>query len=695
MHGLRLIASLTLLLAMALVGNTPASAQLLGDDEPSLLGTGGHGEASDTNADADAPEPRDPTRVLVSASASGITDDGTFVIAVVLDHPEKLHTWPAKVQDVLPPALTELTASTRTSITPRGEGVVFGAIQWPEPHDATVPNLDFSDGAPPTIDVPTYSGRAIAYVPARLEEESVAAGVELTVFYQACDDAVCYAPETEVVSVSVTRGVSFASTGDYAGFDTDGWNTIGVATPEPDEPDAPALASAPPEASGSGVKFLGLVSLPAPDSPVYLLVLGALGAIGGLVLNLTPCVLPVIPLKVMTISQHASTPGKSLYLGLWMAAGVVAFWASLALPVLLLQGFSDPSRIFGIWWITGGIGVLIAVMAVGLMGAFNITLPQAVYKVNPKADSAWGSFLFGIMTAVLGLPCFGFVVGALLPASANTGPALVITVFTSIGIGMAAPYLVLAVRPGLLRSLPKAGPGSDLVKQVMGLLLLAAAAYFIGAGVLALLADHPFLGKVLHWWVAALFLVLAGLWLAIRTYQISRKPLPTGVFGAFALVLAAAGYWVANNQTDQAKVNYDSRLAAQRASITGDFITTGWNDFNEPVLERAMASGKVVVMDFTAEWCLNCKALKAAVLNVGRVKEALVADDTIPITVDLTAQSAPGWAYLRDELGQTGIPTLAIYGPGLSKPWISTAYTSDQVLAAIEMARGRAVSLAE
>ncbi|MEO1535728.1 MAG: thioredoxin family protein, partial [Planctomycetota bacterium] len=92
--------------------------------------------------------------------------------------------------------------------------------------------------------------------------------------------------------------------------------------------------------------------------------------------------------------------------------------------------------------------------------------------------------------------------------------------------------------------------------------------------------------------------------------------------------------------------------------------------------------------DFTAEWCLNCKAVKAAVLDKDPVKPMLLGEEVVAISVDLTSRSAPGWQRLSD-LGQTGIPTLAVFGPGLPDgPWIANAYTSGQVLDAIERARG-------
>ncbi|MEM7622020.1 MAG: cytochrome c biogenesis protein CcdA, partial [Planctomycetota bacterium] len=393
--------------------------------------------------------------------------------------------------------------------------------------------------------------------------------------------------------------------------------------------------------------------------------------LGGFVLNLTPCVLPVIPIKVMTISHHAGSPGKSLMLGLWMFLGVVAFWFGIGLPVALVSGFADPSMLFGIWWVTLSIGLLIAVMGVGIMGAFSIELPSNVSAISPKADSPVGSFLFGVMTAVLGLPCFGFVAGALLAGTATMPWWLVLTIFTAIGAGMGLPYLVLAAKPEWVNKIPRTGPASELVKQVMGLLLLAAAAYFIGSGVLALVGpqDLPWWGKIIHWWGVALFAAAAGLWLITRTLSISKNAAMRAAMAVIALVLGTGGVAAATSQTDKAR---------------NDF----WLPYSEDALNARLAGGDVVVLDFTAEWCLNCKALEAAVLGVDPVKPLLLSTGVVPFKADLTRSDAPGWDKLT-ALGKTGIPTLAVFGPGTAEPWIANAYTSREVVDAIERAKGQ------
>jgi thiol:disulfide interchange protein len=359
-----------------------------------------------------------------------------------------------------------------------------------------------------------------------------------------------------------------------------------------------------------------------------------------------------------------------MYPGLWMAGGVVAFWGAIGVPVVLFSTFADPSQIFARWWVTSGLGVLIVVMALGLMGLFNLQLPQGLYMLNPRADSAWGSFLFGIMTAVLGLPCFGFVAGALLAAAATLPKIATMATFLGLGVGMALPYLALAWKPGWIERIPRSGPASDLVKQVMGLLLFAAGAYFIGSGLIGLVAGKPYMGKVLHLWVVALFALLAGQWLLIRTFQISRSFVKRVTFTFVALALGVGAVTFAWDATQRAK--YDR-----------------WVEFEPASFDAARSSGKVVVVDFTASWCTTCIALKAGVLSRNPAKSELYADDVVLMKVDYTGENPVGEKF-QSTLGRgPGIPLLAVFPAGGGDPWLANSYTGTQVAEAIRSARDR------
>ncbi|MCW5775759.1 MAG: thioredoxin family protein [Phycisphaeraceae bacterium] len=596
--------------------------------------------------------------VRVVPAVTAAEPGGRFAIAVVIDHAPGWHTHTNS--PVVPASWAGFVPIPTTIAIKPAPGIAVGPIQWPEVHEILV---DLAGTGRPEP-YPVFEGTAVAFIPIEVEESaSGEVALEVAVDLQACDDSRCLPPDTYTFALRVAIGPGEPTDAAlFAAFDASVFADRSRWGVQP----------ATPPAQSSGRAFFG-ITLPSADGVAGVVIVALLAAVGGFILNLTPCVLPVIPIKVLTISQHAGSPRRSLALGLWMALGVVAFWVGIGLPMAFLASVTDPSRIFGVWWVTLGIGLLIGAMGVGIMGAFAINLPKSVYAINPKADSAWGSFVFGVMTAVLGLPCFGFVAGALLAGAAALPPGVVMVIFTALGVGMASPYLVLSANPKLLARVPRTGPASELVKQVMGLLLLAAAAYFVGSGVLAILSERPggllalpWYVRVLHWWVIAAFVLAAAAWLARRTFAITTRPVRRGAFSAIALALAGSSAFVAVDMSAKARDNF-------------------WVSFDPQLWAETRASGRVVVIDFTAEWCLNCKALKAAVLNREPVKSRLRGTSVLPMTADLTSTSSAGWTTLRD-LGQTGIPLLVIDGPGLSEPWLSNAYTAQQVMEALDRA---------
>lgn len=615
-------------------------------------------------------------RVRVVTDRSGVRPGDQLVVAVVFSHANGWHT---HTNDPKPPAAWPdfQAIPTEVEISPI-PGLHIGNPIWPQAHTM---ELSLGTGGPQPYAV--FSDDAVVLIPLLIGAEVTGKlSTSVRVAYQACDDKACVMPEDYTIPLEVpvlapgaAPGPS-AEPGLFASFDPRAFASISTTPPKPDPGAKPTSSTQNAGNAPAAPPFFGI------SRPSGLLGLALLAVLGGFILNLTPCVLPVIPIKIMTISHHAGTPGKSLYLGLWMAAGVVAFWVAVGLPVILFQSFGDPSRLFGIWWVTFGIGVLIALMSLGLLGLFQFNLPQSMYMINPKADNAWGSFLFGVMTAVLGLPCFGFVAGALLVGSASLPKATIMTIFACLGVGMALPYLVLSAKPGLMAKVPRTGPASELVKQVMGLLLLAAAAYFIGSGLIALVSEKPYLGKQLHVWTVAVLGIAAALWLILRTFQITTSAGRRALFAIVGVVIAGAGVAYAVDATGRAR---EAWVAAGPTDQKG-LVDGAWIDFTDARFQEARAANKIVVLDFTAEWCINCKVLKATVLGKEPVKSALAQPGTVLLTVDLTSRLAPGWAKL-EKLGRTGIPLLVIYTPGVDEPWLANAYTPEMVTDALKAAR--------
>ncbi len=651
------------------------------------------------------------TRVIADKAQVKAGDRLTLAVVWEFEDGYHIHT-----NDPKPPADWDIKTIPTVIDVAASSGFVIGPVQWPK---AKTIQADLTGmGNPKPYDV--FGGDSVvAFVPVVVAADAKDLTFNLTLRYQACNDETCLRPAREPVTLVVPIAAASKAGEDaslFAAFDAkvfDGdWTKGGAATvtpqpstdakPQPSEPPAttpdattPAATTTDPGTTAPTATQRTFFGIPIPQGgAVGIVVILLLAILGGFILNLTPCVLPVIPLKIITLSQHAGSQGRTLFLGLWMALGVVAFWVGIGIPVLLFSSFGDPSRIFSIWWVTAGLGVLIALMSLGLMGMFSLNLPQGLYMINPKADTAWGSFVFGVMTAVLGLPCFGFVAGALLGAAATLPKIATLSIFLGLGIGMALPYLVLAMFPKLVDRIPRTGPASELVKQVMGLLMLAAAAYFIGSGLIALVASKPWLGKQLHIWLVAGFGIAASVWLVVRTVKITPSAARRAVFTLVGLFIAGMGVWYANDATARAKNIYVARAAAMEAAGGGKLLTGTWIDYNAGLFEQARRENKIIVMEFTAEWCVNCKVIKAAVLDRNPVKSEFTKDDVVLFTVDLTSDSAAGWKTLED-LGETGIPLLVIYTPGNNTPWKANAYTSAQVMTALSAARNAASTLTQ
>jgi thiol:disulfide interchange protein len=604
-------------------------------------------------------QPAEPTvQVQVEPSQSAARPGDQIALAVVFEHAEgwHVHTNAPKVPDSWQP-FTAIATTIALDAPPAG--LLQGAIQWPTPKAI---KLDLAaTGTPEPYEV--FEGTAVAFLPIAIPASATAGSdlvLTLVVRYQACDDTSCQLPKTEKLAVTipiVAQGQPSQPAADptrFEKFDRAAFASLGKA-------------QAAPASTGFKENVFGLeISFDAKGAGLLLLL--GLALLGGFVLNLTPCVLPVIPIKIMGLSHSAGGKrSRTFMLGVIMTLGVIAFWITISLLMVFVSGFKAVNQLFQIPWFTLGVGAFIAVMGVGMLGLFTFNLPGFVYMVDPKRESPVGSFLFGVMTAVLSTPCTApFMAGAV--AWSTKQPAFVtILTFATIGLGMALPYLVLAAFPQLVSKVPRTGAASELVKQVMGLLMLGVAVFFVGSGLDPLLrepVDDPIRW---HWYLVAFAVTTAAAWMIYRAYRIPLK-LPTQiVLGVIGLALAAGSFDWARRQNDRGPIR--------------------WIGYTPQRFEEARAGGKVIVLDFTAEWCLNCKALEMTVLHRADVVSFINAPGVVAMKVDLSGDNPPGQAKLA-ELGWTGIPLLATFGPGLPQPTRFDSYTPDMVRGAITSARG-------
>jgi thiol:disulfide interchange protein DsbD len=532
---------------------------------------------------------------------------------------------------------------TAVKVARAPDGLVAESAYYPKAHAV---QLDFAEQ-----ELMVFDGQITIYLPIRLDAavtpSSAVVGLELV--YQACGDNFCLLPETRELQVPLEIAP--------AGTPTRAVNPGLFAAYLP--------KTAPDDADRVRFDVFGWGFALDTSSWIGWGLLLLIAGIGGLLLNVTPCVLPMIPIKIISLSQASRHHPKSLGLGLAMFSGVLFFWLTLGLLIGLVSEVTAANQLFHYPLLTIGIGVVIAAMGLSVFGTGAFPLPGFVYRLSPEQSRWSGSFGVGILTAVLSTPCTAPFMGAAAAWAATRQPATTMLTFAAIGTGMGLPYLILSAFPSLVNRMPKSGPVSELVKQSMGIFILAAAAYFVGVGVSAWMAAPADLPHRFYWWPVSILCALAGLRLTVGALRIGTALRSRALLGLAGLIIAAA-------------------------SISGGFslIDRGpidWKPYSPGSLEQARSAGKTVVMVFTAEWCLNCKALEQSVFKDPRIIALLDSENILPIKVDITGHNPAGKAKLR-EIGHLTIPLLLVYSPGGCRVLKSDFYTVEQVAAAVEEA---------
>ena len=584
------------------------------------LGDGTLGPAAEPRAKA--PATKHPTRsadvvkVQTVWSQPQAHSGDTLALAVVLDIDEGYHV----NADQLPESFAALIATTLTAVPHNNGALQVGHPQYPTAHEIDV---NFGQGSQR---LPTFSGRMTFFVPVSVPGHQPAGDQTITVALrvQACNDTFCLRPDqiTRDVTLPIVapeRPISDPSQpnlfADYDLFKAGSARTASGMGPRTTE--------------GAGVVFelLGVRFTLDAGTIAGLWLLYVIAVLGGLLLNFTPCVLPVIPIKIMTMSRAAGNRTRCLALGLAMSAGVVAFWFVLAVLIAAFAGFTATHQLFKYPVFTMLIGVLIAVMAVGLS-----------------------------------TPCTAPFMGTACAWAVTQGPGITVAVFVAIGVGMALPYAVLSAFPGLVERMPRTGPGSELLKQVMGLLMLAVAAYFIGIGVVSLTSDGSQQPSQAYWFPVVMLVVAAGGWLTVRTFMLTSSVGRRAVFTAIGLVIAAL------------------------AIPIWPTVHTAWEYYTPQRYQAAVDAGRPVLLDFTAEWCLNCKLIEAAVLESDPVVDAIESSNAAPMKVDRTGANPAGDA-LFEQLGGVTIPLIVVLGSDGMPVLFSESPTTGQVVEALGQAR--------
>ena len=386
--------------------------------------------------------------------------------------------------------------------------------------------------------------------------------------------------------------------------------------------------------------------------------------IGGILLNLMPCVFPVLGIKVMGFVEHAHGSVRAMRVqGIVFMVGVLASFIALAAIMLSLRaagtqlgwGFQLQSPV-----VVTLLAILFFVLALNLSGvfewgAFAQSLTSDISAKGRYADA----FLSGVLATVVATPCTAPFMGAAVGATLTQDAATALVVFAVLGLGMALPVVLFSFFPRLLRALPKPGAWMETFKQVLAFPLYATVAWL--AWVLGALGGND-----------AIFALLAGLVIvAMGAWFYGRWAHAGGIWQpAIAVMLGVVGTFVAwpGPATGTATVEH--------AAKPGEMA---WQPWSPEEVRRLTESGKPVFVDFTAAWCVTCQVNKRVALNNSDVVKAFAARDIVPLKADWTRQDPRITAELAS-LGRNAVPVYVFYLQGEEPRLLPEVLTPSLVL---------------
>lgn len=416
----------------------------------------------------------------------------------------------------------------------------------------------------------------------------------------------------------------------------------------------------------------------APPEPPRLSLLAMIGValLGGLILNLMPCVLPVLSIKVLGAIGHGGAErGHVRASFLCSAIGIQASFMALAGAAIAIKRAGQAVG----WGIQFQQPVFLAAMvavltlfAANLWGAFEIALPSWLINSGSgrtKHHSLLGHFLSGAFATLLATPCSAPFVGTAIGFALARGPLEIVAIFAALGIGMGAPFLLVAIRPEAAIRLPKPGKWMVTVKKALGLVLVATALWLLS--VLAAQAG---------WLPAA---VVGGAMVAAALMLTLRHRLPENSRSAAAVAAAALA---AAAVVVPLQSGYGERATASTEAKTSGIV---WIPFSPTALAAAVDSGHTVFVDVTADWCITCKVNKAAVVERGEVARRLTSGRVVAMRADWTRPDDVITQYLAS-FGRYGVPFNAVYGPAAKDGLpLSELLNEADVLTALDRAGGK------
>ena len=545
----------------------------------------------------------EPVSVAVYPSLSSVPAGGSIDLAVVVRMKLHWHVNANKVND-------EYLIPTSVAVAPP-EGMTVRSIAYPA---GVEKKLSFSDE-------PLLLYEDEAYIGVRLDARgSMPPGdvvVKVSVTYQPCDNEKCIAPKTETIDLPVR--VSAAT------------EAIDALHPE---------IFARVEFAGTGGNDAGGLGgrLGTIVSERGLFVAFLVVFLWGLALNLTPCVYPLIPITVGYFGgQAGGSSRRTLVLASIYVLGMAVMYSTLGLVAALTGSILGTALQNPV--VVGIVALVLVLLALSMFGVYEFRVPARLGAVAGTAKQGLvGAFLMGLTVGIVAAPCIGPFVLALLTFVGESGnPALGFSLFFTLAIGLGLPFLFLALVSGNITKLPRSGEWMDWVKKLFGVVLVAMAIFFL----------EPHIGDTAYYLAMGLLMIAAGVYLGfVRKTQTSALlfrsfkrfvGIAAPLFGLYLIL--APGHILARN--------------APEGGIP-------WKAYDSKFLSDAKTSGRPVLIDFSADWCLPCKELDHRVFS--QTDAVAATADVVTLRADLTETASPEVARIKREYAIKGVPTIVFIG---------------------------------
>jgi len=562
-----------------------------------------------------------PPEMQMEYSAGALKDGGTLTVTVTV--PDKWHVNANKVTDeFLKPS----------SVEAKAEGLEFGEAVWPEPIKEYNEALE--------LEIWTFRGTFSVKIPVKAVDGTNydSLGTSVTFNYQACDNSICLAPASKTISLD-----GQANNG-----------TIGTGVKKNDSEIGAGESRADVRKNGAG-SGTGL----ADNASAGIALLLFFAFVGGIILNLMPCVLPVLSLKLFSlIKQAGESRGRLLTLGGATTAGILcSFWALAAVVAAVKAGGGSAG--WGMQFQSAGfiafMVVILTAFAMSFFGVFEIWLP---WSTTTKMDSAGqksglaGAFFTGALLVLLSTPCSAPFLGTAMGfAFAQTTPTLFLF-FTAAGLGLALPYMLVSAFPGVLKIFPKPGVWMVHLQRVMGVLLLASVGWLFW-----IVNEQAGITGV------ELFAAIAIASIACSVLLGKFAKPGTAFIREVAVVILSSvalfSLWFAGIAPEYERAAFATFNTRMQQQMTDD----GWFRYSPALIEEFAKAKRTVFIDVTADWCLTCKANEAAVLEDEDFVRAMDSLNVALVKADWTRET-PEVNALLQSMEKSGVPAYAIYPAG-------------------------------